>query len=350
VGGVSARRDVGAAVGGGPAVDRPDVGGLERFFADPDVSEILLNGGGRAFVERAGRLEPVAVGLDEAGVRRVVERIIAPLGLRLDRSSPMVEARLPDGSRLHAVLAPVAVDGTCVAIRRFGPGRRDLGDFGLTGPGAELLRWAVRAGWNLLLSGGTGAGKTTLLNALAGEIAAGERIVTIEETAELALPQPHVVRLEARPANAEGAGAVPVRALVRAALRLRPDRLVLGEVRGEEAFDLLQALNTGHAGSLSTIHANGPGDALTRLENLVLLAGLGLPLGAIRAQIRAAVDAVVHVVRRSGGGRAVEAVVELVPSGGLRVLYPCGPEAPDRPARPARRSDAPWFVPGSPSQ
>ena len=318
---------------------------LERFFADPEVSEILLNGGGRAFVERDGRLEPVAVDLDETGVRRVVERIIAPLGLRLDRSSPMVDARLPDGSRLHAVLAPVAVDGTCVAIRRFGPGRRVLADFGLTGPGAELLRWAVRAGWNLLLSGGTGAGKTTLLNTLVGEVATGQRIVTIEETAELALPQPHVVRLEARPANAEGAGAVPVRALVRAALRLRPDRLVLGEVRGEEAFDLLQALNTGHSGSLSTIHANGPGDALTRLENLVLLAGLGLPLGAIRAQIRAAIDAVVHVARRPGGAREVTAVAELAGSGGLHLLHP--PAAGRRPpTRPPRHPDVPPFSAG----
>ena len=323
--------------------------GLERFLADPEVSEILLNGGGRAFVERAGRLEPVAVDLDETGVRRVVERIIAPLGLRLDRSSPMVDARLPDGSRLHAVLAPVAVDGTCVAIRRFGAGRRTLADFGLTGPGAALLRWAVRAGWNLLLSGGTGAGKTTLLNTLAGEIASGERIVTIEETAELALPQPHVVRLEARPANAEGAGAIPVRALVRAALRLRADRLLVGEVRGEEAFDLLQALNTGHSGSLSTIHANGPGDALTRLENLVLLAGLGLPLGAIRAQIRSAVDAVVQVVRRPGGVRAVTSIAELSSSGGLHLLYPAGPGV-GRPTRSPRHPDvgpfdageAPW--------
>jgi pilus assembly protein CpaF len=319
-------------------------GGLDRLFADPEVSEILLNGGGRAFVERAGRLEPVAIDLDESGVRGVVERIIAPLGLRLDRSSPMVDARLPDGSRLHAVLAPVAVDGTCVAIRRFGAGGRRLGEFGLTQPGADLLRWAIGAGWNLLLSGGTGAGKTTLLNALAGDVAPGERIVTIEETAELALPQPHVVRLEARPANAEGAGAVPVRALVRAALRLRPDRLVVGEVRGEEAFDLLQALNTGHYGSLSTIHANGPRDALARLESLVLLAGVGLPLEAIRAQIRASVDAVVHVARRPGGRRVVEAMAELSGPGGLRLLYPPGPGAAV-PTRPPRQPDVAPFAP-----
>ncbi len=295
--------------------------GLEALFADPDVSEILLNGGGRAFVERAGRREPVTIDLDETEVRRVVERIIAPLGLRLDRSSPMVDARLPDGSRLHAVLPPVAIDGTCVAIRRFG-GCRGLTDFGLGPVGIELLRWLIAAGWNLLLSGGTGAGKTTLLNVLAGEVPPRERIVTIEETAELSLGQPHVVRLEARPPNAEGAGGVPVRALVRAALRLRPDRLIVGEVRGEEAFDLLQALNTGHCGSLCTIHANGPADALARLESLVLLAGVGLPVEAIRAQIRSSIDAVVHVARGADGDRMIESIAELVGSSGLRSLYP----------------------------
>ena len=305
---------------------------LDALLADPDVSEILLNGDGRAFVERGGRLEPVTVDLDESGVRRVVERIIAPLGLRLDRSSPMVDARLPDGSRLHAVLPPVAVDGTCVAIRRFG-GRRDLADFGLGSAGVDLLRWVIAAGWNLLLSGGTGAGKTTLLNVLAGEVPPRERIVTIEETAELSLGQPHVVRLEARPPNAEGAGGVPVRALVRAALRLRPDRLIVGEVRGEEAFDLLQALNTGHCGSLCTIHANGPADALARLESLVLLAGVGLPVEAIRAQIRSSIDAVVHVARRAGGDRKIESIAELAGSGGLRGLYP----RPDQPVPTRRR-------------
>ena len=207
-------------------------------------------------------------------------------------------------------------------------------------PGPELLRWAVEAGWNLLLSGGTGAGKTTLLNALAGEASPEERIVTIEETAELALGQPHVVRLEARPANAEGAGAVPVRALVRAALRLRPDRLIVGEVRGEEAFDLLQALNTGHCGSLCTIHANGPAEALARLESLALLAGTGLPPGAIRAQIRSSVDAVIQVARRPDGRRAIEAIAELAAPTGLRPLYPCGPE-PAVPTRPRRRVQIP---------
>jgi pilus assembly protein CpaF len=222
-----------------------------------------------------------------------------------------------------------------VAIRRFGAGRRALAEFGLTGSGEAVLRRALRDGWNLLLSGGTGAGKTTLLNVLAGELPPEQRIVTIEETAELSLGRPHVVRLEARPANAEGAGAVPVRALVRAALRLRPDRLIVGEVRGGEAFDLLQALNTGHRGSLCTIHANGPAEALARLESLVLLAGTGLPLDAIRAQIRAAVDAVVHVARCPDGRRIVEVVAELCGPAGLRTLYPPGPDAavPTRPRR-----------------
>jgi pilus assembly protein CpaF len=313
--------------------------GLEGLLADPEVSEILLNGGGQCFVERAGRLEPVAVDLDESGVRRTVERIIAPLGLRLDRASPMVDARLPDGSRLHAIVPPVAVDGTCVAIRRFGPRRRALGDFGLEPAGIGLLRWSIAAGWNLLLSGGTGAGKTTLLNVLAGEVAPEERIVTIEETAELALGQPHVVRLEARPANAEGAGAVPVRSLVRAALRLRPDRLIVGEVRGEEAFDLLQALNTGHSGSLCTIHANGPSGALARLESLVLLAGTGLPVEAIRAQIHASIDAVVHVTRHPDGQRTIDSIAELVAPVALRLLHPADLNG-SVPARQPRRPDA----------
>jgi pilus assembly protein CpaF len=345
VGGVS------VGVDGRPAARAADVAGLDHLLVDPDVTEILLNGGGRAFVERAGRLEPADLSLDEAGVRRIVERIIAPLGLRLDRSSPMVDARLPDGSRLHAVLAPVAVDGTCVAIRRFGAVPHHLADFAVVGEGARLLRWAVRAGWNLLISGGTGTGKTTLLNTLSGWVESGERIVTVEETAELALLQPHVVRLEARPANAEGAGAVPVRALVRAALRLRPDRLIVGEVRGEEAFDVLQALNTGHAGSLSTIHANGPADALGRLESLVLLAGVGLPLEAIRAQIRSSIDAVVHLARRPDGRRAVDAIAEVADCAGraaVHRIYP-GAAGPIEPSRPPRRPGAAPFDPGGPS-
>ena len=224
------------------------LGPLEPLLADPSVTEVMVNGSGSCFVERAGRLEPVPLVLDDAGIMRIVERIIAPLGLRLDRASPMVDARLADGSRLHAVIPPLAIDGACVTIRRFGTRPIALEEFAPGPRATAFLRWAVAAGWNVLVSGGTSSGKTTLLNAMSGAIDATERIITIEETAELRLVQPHVVRLEARPPNAEGAGAVSVRDLVRTALRMRPDRIVVGEVRGAEALDLLQALNTGHEG------------------------------------------------------------------------------------------------------
>jgi pilus assembly protein CpaF len=323
------------------------LGPLEPLLADPDVSEVMLNGPGRAYVERAGRLEAVSVDLDAAGIVRLVERVVAPLGLRLDRASPMVDARLADGSRLHALIPPLALDGPCVTIRRFRTRPVELDAFGVTGAACAFLRWAVAAGWNLLVAGGTSAGKTTLLNTLSSAIPGDERIVTIEETAELRLAQPHVVRLEARPPNAEGAGAVSVRDLVRTALRMRPDRVVVGEVRGGEALDMLQALNTGHDGSLSTVHANGPAEVLPRLETLVLMAGVGLPLRAVRSQICAAVDAVVHVARHPDGARRVEAIGEV--AGGDDVLDVCplferrgGALEPARvPARPPRRADAP---------
>jgi pilus assembly protein CpaF len=288
------------------------LGPLEPWLADPDVTEVMLNGPGRAFVERRGVLEAVELGLDAPAIVQLVERVVAPLGLHLDRASPMVDARLPDGSRLHAVIPPLAIDGPCVTIRRFGARSLGLEEFGVGRAPAAFLDWAVAAGWNLLVAGATSAGKTTLLNTLARSIPHDARIVTIEETAELRLALAHVVRLEARPANAEGAGAVVVRDLVRAALRMRPDRLVVGEVRGAEALDMLQAINTGHDGSLCTIHANGPGDALRRLETLALLAASGLPLAAVRAQIAASVDAVVFVARRTGGARRVEAIGEVV--------------------------------------
>ena len=280
------------------------LGPLEPFLADASITEVMVNGPGRAYVERNGQLEPVALDLDVAAIVRLVERVVAPLGLRLDRASPMVDARLPDGSRLHAVIPPLAVDGPCVTIRRFGARAVPLDAFGLGAHAAAFLEWVVGAGWNVLVAGGTSAGKTTLLNALSAGIPSGERIVTIEETAELRLAQPHVVRLEARPANAEGAGEVSVRSLVRAALRMRPDRVVVGEVRGGEALDMLQALNTGHEGSMSTIHANGAADALARLETLTLLADSGLPLAAVRTQLAASVDAVVHVARAAREGSA----------------------------------------------
>ena len=256
----------------------------------------------------------------------------------------MVDARLPDGSRLHAVIPPLAIDGPYVTIRRFGARAVPLDAFGLGDAPSAFLGWAVMAGWNLLVAGGTSAGKTTLLNTLSGAIPAAERVVTIEETAELRLAQPHVVRLEARPPNAEGAGGVGVRALVRAALRMRPDRVVVGEVRGVEALDMLQALNTGHDGSMSTIHANGAADALSRLETLVLLADAGLPLVAVRAQVIASVDAVVFVARRPGGVRRVEAIAEVV-DGDERVrplfAWESGALRPvSSPRRAARRPDA----------
>jgi pilus assembly protein CpaF len=287
------------------------LGPLEPLLADATVTEVMINGPGRAYVERAGRLEPVTLELDANGIVHLVERVVAPLGLRLDRASPMVDARLADGSRLHAIIPPLAVDGPCVTIRRFGARAVTLDQFGVDGSSATFLRWTVAAGWNLLVAGATSAGKTTLLNALSQSIPRSERVVTIEETAELRLAQPHVVRLEARPPNAEGAGGVTVRALVRAALRMRPDRLVVGEVRAGEALDMLQALNTGHDGSMCTIHANGSSEALARLETLVLLADSGLPLAAVRAQVAASIDAVVFVARGRDGARRVEAIAEV---------------------------------------
>ena len=287
-------------------------GAIEALFADPSVSEIMLNRPGVSFVEREGQIEPIMLGLDAAAIVRVAERAIAPLGLRLDRSAPIVDARLPDGSRLHAVIPPLAPDGPCVTIRRFRPRRVGLDDFGVTGEVTQLLRELVAGGANVLVAGGTSAGKTSLLAALARSIGPAERVVTIEETAELDLGLDHVVRLEARPANVEGVGGATVRDLVRAALRMRPDRIVIGEVRGGEALDMLQALNTGHDGSLSTVHANGPDDALARLETLALYA-IDLPLIAVRHQVAAAIDVVVTVRRDRDGQRRIEAIAECDP-------------------------------------
>jgi len=327
------------------------LGPLEPLLAATDVTEVMINGPGHAYIERRGRLEAVALPLDAAGIVRLVERVVAPLGLRLDRSSPTVDARLPDGSRLHAIIPPLAIDGPCVTIRRFGARPVPLDAFGLDDRATGFLQWCVAAGWNVLVSGGTSAGKTTLLNALSSAISEAERVITIEETAELRLVQPHVVRLEARPPNAEGAGGVSVRELVRAALRMRPDRIVVGEVRGGEALDMLQALNTGHDGSLSTVHANGALESLARLETLVLLAGIGLPIAAIRGQIAAAIDVVVHVVRLRDGTRRVQAIGGLTSdtrSDGhdleLRSLFERRDdclEPVSQPVRAPRRPDAP---------
>jgi pilus assembly protein CpaF len=287
------------------------LGPLEPLLADPDVTEVMVNGPGPVWIERGGLLERLPVHLDRPTIEHLVERVVGPLGLRIDRASPLVDARLPDGSRVNAVVPPLAIDGPYLTIRRFAVRALRLEE--ICAPEvAALLRWAVEARLNIVVSGGTGAGKTTLLNALAAHIPPGERVVTVEDAAELRLAREHVVRLEARPANAEGAGAVTVRDLVRNALRMRPDRIVVGEVRGPEALDMLQAMNTGHEGSLSTCHANSPADALRRLETMVLTGNVALPLDAVRDQLASAVDLVVQIARRRDGSRGVDAVAEVV--------------------------------------
>lgn len=284
------------------------LGPVQSLFDDPDVSDVLVNGHREVWVDRGGDLErvPASFASDEDLVA-TVERVIAPLGLRLDRASPMVDARLPDGSRLHAVLPPASVDHPLVAIRRFTQRVSTLEDLIAAGTATQdevsRLVEAVRMRRTIVVSGGTGAGKTTLLNLLAGVIDSTERVVTIEEAAELALPG-HVVRLEARPANAEGAGAITVRSLLRSALRLRPDRIIVGEVRGAEALDLISALNTGHRGSLTTVHANSPEESLLRLETLALSAG-DTSETAVSRQLRTAVDLVVQIERTAGVRRIV---------------------------------------------
>lgn len=286
------------------------LGPLAPLLADPEVSEVMVNGPGPVWVERGGRLTCTDVVVDAATIDRLVERVVAPLGLRADRTAPLVDARLADGSRVHVALPPLAVDGPYVTIRRFRPRRVTLAE--VAPPDLEaLLIAAVADRANIVVSGGSGAGKTTLLNALGAHIPGSQRIVTVEDVAELSLPGDHVLRLEARPANAEAVGAVTIRDLVRNALRMRPDRLVVGEVRGPEALDLVQALNTGHAGSMATCHANSPVDAVERLATLALMGDIALPLGAIRGQFLAAVDLVVQVGREPSGRRAVVAVWEV---------------------------------------
>jgi pilus assembly protein CpaF len=287
------------------------LGQLDPLLADPEVSEVMVNGPGPVWVERHGRIERTAAVLDTATILHLLQRIVTPLGLRIDPSSPMVDARLPDGSRVNAVVPPLAIDGPCLTIRRFGARTVPL-EAVAAPPVVALLRWAVVNRWNVVVSGGTGAGKTTLLNALAAAIGSGERVVTVEDAAELRIPHPHVVRLEARPASVEGLGAVTIRQLVRNALRMRPDRLIVGEVRGAEALDMLQAMNTGHEGSLSTCHANAPDDALRRLETMVLMGEVSLPLSAVREQLTAAVDLVVQIARRPDGSRGIALVAEVV--------------------------------------
>lgn len=293
------------------------LGVLEPLLADPDVDEVMVQGGGTVWVERRGRVEATGVRFDaEADLRHAIERILAPLGRRVDEAEPLCDARLPDGSRVNVVLPPLAVDGPVLTIRRFrrqGFSPDELVAAGTwTAPLCELLRGAVAGRLGILVSGGTGSGKTTTLNALGAFIGPAERIVTIEDTAELRLQQPHVVRLEARPASVEGRGEVTIRRLVRNALRMRPDRIVVGEVRGAEALDMLGAMSSGHDGSLCTIHAGSPAEALRRLETLALMADVGLPLEAIREQVAGAIDLVVHQARLADGTRRVVAVAEVV--------------------------------------
>jgi pilus assembly protein CpaF len=292
------------------------LGPLEPLLADPTISDILVNSHGTIYVERRGKLETTTVAFkDDEHLMRVIERIVSSVGRRIDESSPMVDARLRDGSRVNAIIPPLSIDGPVLSIRRFGtvPLRMNslIENKALTKDIADMLEMCVGARLNVLISGGTGAGKTTLLNALSAYIPEDERIVTIEDSAELQLQQPHVVRLETRPPNIEGRGEVTQRDLVRNALRMRPDRIVIGEVRGGEAIDMLQAMNTGHDGSLTTIHANTPRDALSRLETMIQMTGMRLSDRAMRQQVAAAINLVVQVARLSDGTRRVTSISEI---------------------------------------
>jgi pilus assembly protein CpaF len=292
------------------------LGPLEPLLADPTVSDILVNTYKHVYIERKGLLEETPIKFrDDAHLMTIIDRIVSAVGRRVDESSPMVDARLADGSRVNAIIPPLSIDGPCLSIRRFGHKRLSaqelIDNHTMTAYMLELLRGCVKARLNVLISGGTGAGKTTFLNVLSSFISNRERVVTIEDAAELLLNQEHVVRLETRPANIEGKGAVHQRQLVINALRMRPDRIIVGEVRGEEALDMLQAMNTGHDGSLTTIHANSPRDALSRLETMVAMSNLNLPENAIRRQIASAIDVVVQVTRMSDGTRKIASVAEI---------------------------------------
>ncbi|MBA2528957.1 MAG: CpaF family protein [Euzebyales bacterium] len=292
-------------------------GPIQQFLNDPDVTEIMVNAGHAIYVERLGKLHrTTARFLSDEHLRRVIERIVSQVGRRIDESSPMVDARLPDGSRVNAVIPPLSVDGPALTIRKFAKDPYQVNDliaFGtLTPEIAELLSACVQGRLNILVSGGTGTGKTTLLNVLSSFIPVDERIVTVEDAVELQLHQDHVVRLESRPPNIEGRGEVAIRDLVRNSLRMRPDRIIVGETRGGEALDMLQAMNTGHDGSLSTVHANTPRDAIARLETMVLMAGMDLPSRAIREQVASALDLIVQISRMRDGSRRVTHVTEVV--------------------------------------
>jgi pilus assembly protein CpaF len=291
-------------------------GPLERLLADDSVTEIMVNGPFDIWVERQGRLYETTVRFkDESHLRRIINKMVAQVGRRVDESSPMVDARLPDGSRVNAVLPPLSLSGPLVTIRKFSRKRLDMGDLirlgTVTTEVVEFLDRCIRAELNILISGGTGTGKTTFLNALSTSIPDSDRIITIEDAAELRLNQRHVLRLEARPKNIEGEGEIAIRSLVRNSLRMRPERIIVGEVRGPEALDMLQAMNTGHDGSLSTVHSNTARDALARIETMVLMAGYDLPIRAIRQQVASALDLLVHLERVEDGSRRVTSIVEV---------------------------------------
>jgi pilus assembly protein CpaF len=291
-------------------------GPLERLLADDSITEIMVNGPFDVWVERQGRLFETTVRFtDESHLRRIINKMVAQIGRRIDESSPMVDARLPDGSRVNALIPPLSLGGPLVTIRKFSKRRLDLNDLVRLGTlnteTIEFLQRCILAELNILISGGTGSGKTTLLNALSTSIPDSDRIITIEDAAELRLNQRHVLRLEARPKNIEGEGEIPIRELVRNSLRMRPDRIIVGEVRGAESLDMLQAMNTGHDGSLCTVHANTPRDALSRIETMVLMAGYDLPIKAIRQQIASALDLIVHLERLEDGSRRVTAITEV---------------------------------------
>jgi pilus assembly protein CpaF len=291
-------------------------GPLERLLADESVTEIMVNGPYDIWIERAGRLSPTEVQFnDEWHLRRIINKMVAQVGRRIDETSPMVDARLPDGSRVNAVIPPLSLGGALITIRKFSRRRLTLDDMiklgTLSQETVELLQRCIRAQLNMLIAGGTGSGKTTLLNALSTAIPNEERIVTIEDAAELRLNQEHVLRLEARPKDLAGENEIPIRALVRNSLRMRPDRIIVGEVRGAEALDMLQAMNTGHDGSLSTVHSNSPRDALSRIETMVLMSGYDLPVRAIREQVSSALDAIIYLERLEDGSRRVTSVTEV---------------------------------------
>jgi len=305
------------------------LGPLEPLMNDSEVDEIMVNGRGVVHVERRGRIveTDVSFGSDDE-LMHLIERILSPLGRRVDEAAPLADARLPDGSRVNCVIPPLSLDGPLLTIRRFRRhafGSEDLvGNATVTAEAVSFLRERVEGRSNIVVSGGTGSGKTTLLNVLSSFIERGERVITIEDAAELRLQQPHVLRLESRPPNVEGRGEVTIRQLVRNALRMRPDRIIVGEVRGAEALDMLQALNTGHAGSMTTVHSNSAADALRRIETLALMADVALPHVAIRQQLASAIDTVVHLERTPQGGRRVSEIVEVVRFAsqvGVRSLY-----------------------------